>query len=181
MSEHCTFVLTGKTLCEIPLPLCAWLQKRKKLWVIHLSVPFKAFSAFQQRQMAFVSSVSLVMFYLVWNIKITNFLFTNTAPKSLHLVFSLRQKRSFSSVKSSLTFTLLFCVYLEPKDLSFMDFSLPTFITEICSFLSPLNSKEGVAQGREYLLSDIYFSCSCPSLPRLCRDDEAKGLLESAF
>lgn len=99
MSEHCTFVLTGKTLCEIPLPLCAWLQKRKRLWVIHLSVPFKAFSAFQQRQMAFVSSVSLVMFYLVWNIKITNFLFTNAAPKIISFCILPTPEKEFQFCK----------------------------------------------------------------------------------
>lgn len=135
----CPFLFTGKILSEIPLLWCDRWQGRERLWVIHLTFPFKAFSAFHQHHMAFVSSVNLVVFRLVRNIRISYSLFTNPAPTSLRVQSKPAKELRFCKKKSPVHFVVL-CESLT-KHLSFRNFPLPTFITEICYFPLLFNSK----------------------------------------
>lgn len=92
-----------------------------------------------QCQMAFVSSVSLVVFYLVGNFKISNSLFRKPAPTSFHVQPKPAKELPFCKKQSHAPFVIL-CESLT-KGLSFMNFPFRTFITEIYNFLSLLNSK----------------------------------------
>lgn len=82
----CTFVFTGNILSEITLPWCLPAAERGEALSHPFSLPpFQAFSAFHQLHMAFLSALSLVVFSLVRNIRISNFLFTDRTPASLQV------------------------------------------------------------------------------------------------
>lgn len=73
--------------------------------------------------MAFVSSVSLVVFYLVGNFKISNSLFRNPAPTLFHVQLKPAKELPFCKKQSHAPFVVL-CESLT-KGSEFYEFSLP--------------------------------------------------------
>lgn len=152
----CTLVFTARILSEIPLPWCDWLQEGERLWVIHLTFSFKAFSAYHQHQMAFVSSVSLVGFYLVRNTKISNSLFTNPAPTSFQVQPKPAKELWFCKKQLSVHFVVL-CESLTKPSEFYEFFPIPTVITGICYFPSFLNAKRSCCPRQRILIRYSFF------------------------